>query len=141
MKAHANDTPRWVDDVLRFPWTWRLARLALVSAYLIGGATKLSDFTAAMAEQEHFGLRPGWLWASLAIIVELCGSALVLSGRIVWLGAGALGVLTAVAMCVANDFWAMTGHERVMGLNAFFEHLGLIAGLILVSIRAREARS
>jgi uncharacterized membrane protein YphA (DoxX/SURF4 family) len=140
MSAHADDTPQWIDDVLLFPWTWGLARLGLASAYLIGGATKLSDFTAAMAEQEHFGLRPGWLWASLAIIVELGGSALVVSGRMVWLGAGALGVLTAVAMCVADDFWSMTGHERLMGLNAFFEHLGLIAGLILVSIRAREVR-
>jgi len=26
-------------------------------------------------------------------------------------------------------------------LNAFFEHLGLIAGLVLVSIRATEARA
>ena len=138
MKAHADDMPRWVVQLLLIPWTWRLARLGLVSAYLIGGVTKLSDFTAAMAEQEHFGLRPGWLWAALAIVVELGGSALVVSGRMVWLGAGALGVLTAVAMCVVNDFWSMTGHERVMGLNAFFEHLGLIAGLVLVSIRATE---
>jgi uncharacterized membrane protein YphA (DoxX/SURF4 family) len=138
MKAHADDMPRWVAQLLLIPWTWRLARLGLVSAYLIGGVTKLSDFTAAMAEQEHFGLRPCWLWAALAIVVELGGSALVVSGRMVWLGAGALGVLTAVAMCVVNDFWSMTGHERVMGLNAFFEHLGLIAGLVLVSIRATE---
>jgi hypothetical protein len=31
-------------------------------------------------EQEHFGLYPSWLWASLAILVELGGSALVVSG-------------------------------------------------------------
>ena len=141
MKAYANDTPHWVAELLLIPWTWRLARLGLVSAYLIGGVTKLVDLPAAIAEQEHFGLQPGWLWASLAIIVELVGSALVISGRVVWLGAGALGVLTAVAMCVANDFWSMTGHDRVMALNAFFEHLGLIAGLVLVSIRATETGS
>jgi hypothetical protein len=43
-------------------------------------------------------------------------------------------VLTAVAMLTANDFWTMAGHDRFMGLNAFFEHLGLVAGLILVSV-------
>jgi len=32
-----------------------------VSAYLIGGVNKLFDFTAAVAEQEHFGLHPAWL--------------------------------------------------------------------------------
>jgi hypothetical protein len=48
-------------------------------------------------------------------------------------GAGGLGVLTAVSMLVANDFWAQTGHDRFMATNAFFEHLGLIAGLVLIT--------
>jgi len=52
----------------------------------------------------------------------------------VWLGAGGLGVLTAIAMLAANDFWAKTGHDRFLAVNSFFEHLGLIAGLVLVSI-------
>ena len=132
------ETPRWVRTILRAPLIWPAARLALVSAFLIGGLTKLSDFSAAIAEQEHFGLNPGWLWAALAIIVELGGSALVILGWQVWLGAGGLGVLTAVAMLTANDFWHLTRHDRFMALNAFFEHLGLIAGLVIVSIHAAE---
>ena len=140
MTQHAAGTPRWVRDLLSWQWTWRLARVALVSAYSIGGVNKLLDFTAAVAEQEHFGLHPAWLWAVLTIVVEIGGSLLVLTGRLVWLGAGGLGVLTAVAMLVATNFWAMTGHDRFMALNTFFEHLGLIAGFVLVSIRAEEAR-
>ena len=136
--GRAAETPRWVRTILRAPLIWPAARLALVSAFLIGGLTKLSDFSAAVAEQEHFGLNPGWLWAALAIIVELGGSALVMLGWLVWLGAGGLGVLTAVAMLTANDFWHLTGHDRFMALNAFFEHLGLIAGLVIVSIHAAE---
>ena len=136
--GRAAKTPRWVRTILRAPLIWPAARLALVSAFLIGGLTKLSDFSAAIAEQEHFGLTPGWLWAALAIIVELGGSALVMLGWRVWLGAGGLGVLTAVAMLTANDFWHLIGHDRFMALNAFFEHLGLIAGLVIVSIHAAE---
>lgn len=132
------ETPRWVRTILGTPLIWPAARLALVSAFLIGGLTKLSDFSAAIAEQEHFGLHPGWLWAALAIIIELGGSALVMLGWQVWLGAGGLGVLTAVAMLTANDFWHLSGHDRFMALNAFFEHLGLIAGLVIVSIHAAE---
>ena len=132
MGANA-DAPRWVLSILSWPLLMPLARLALVSAYLVGGCTKLFDFAGAMAEQEHFGLHPGWLWASLAVLVELGGSALVVAGRWVWLGAGALGVLTAVAMLTANNFWALAGHDRFMALNAFFEHLGLIAGLVVVA--------
>jgi uncharacterized membrane protein YphA (DoxX/SURF4 family) len=52
----------------------------------------------------------------------------VIFGRWVWLGAGGLDVLTAVAMLTANNFWAMTGHDRIMALNVFFEQLGLMAG-------------
>ena len=141
MKARAAGTPLWISAVLAAPWTWRLARVALVSAFLIGGVNKLADFTAAVAEQQHFGLHPAWLWAVLAIVMEIGGSLLVMAGRLVWLGAGALGVLTAIAMLVANDFWAMTGPDRFVALNTFFEHLGLIAGLVLVSIRAEEARA
>jgi uncharacterized membrane protein YphA (DoxX/SURF4 family) len=137
MIAHA-DTPRWVAAILSWPPLWHLARLALVSAYLIGGFTKLFDFAGAIAEQEHFGLHPGWVWASLAILVELVGSVLVLTGRWVWLGAGGLGVLTAIAMLTANNFWALDGHDCFLALNAFFEHLGLIAGLVIVAQAASK---
>jgi len=42
------------------------------------------------------------------------------------------------AMLTANNFWAMTGHNRFMALNAFFEHLGLIAGFVLLSVMATQ---
>ncbi|APO55836.1 DoxX family protein [Bradyrhizobium diazoefficiens] len=131
-------TPNRISVILRWPLLWHAARLALVSAYLLGGFTKLLDFAGAVAEQEHFGLYPGWLWATAAIVVELGGSLLVVVNRFVWLGAGGLGILTFVAMLTANAFWTMGGHERFMATNAFFEHLGLIAGLVIVSILSNE---
>jgi uncharacterized membrane protein YphA (DoxX/SURF4 family) len=128
------DTPGWIVAILSWPALLPISRIALVSAFLIGGIQKLVDFPGAIAEQAHFGLQPAWLWAAAAVIVELGGSVLVILGRFVWLGAGGLGVLTAVAMFAANDFWAKTGHDRFLAVNAFFEHLGIIAGLVLVSI-------
>jgi uncharacterized membrane protein YphA (DoxX/SURF4 family) len=128
------DTPSWISAILSWPWLLPIARIALVSAFLIGGIQKLTDFPAAVVEQARFGLEPAWLWAKAAVIVELGGSALVILGRFVWLGAGGLGVLTAVAMLTANDFWTKTGHDRFVAVNAFFEHLGLVTGLVLVAI-------
>jgi uncharacterized membrane protein YphA (DoxX/SURF4 family) len=132
-------TPNWISVILRWPLLGHAARLALVSAYILGGLTKLLDFAGAAAEQEHFGLYPGWLWAATAIAVELGASLLVVVNRLVWLGAGGLGVLTFVAMLTANAFWTLGGHERFMATNAFFEHLGLIAGLVIVTILSEEA--
>jgi uncharacterized membrane protein YphA (DoxX/SURF4 family) len=77
-------------------------------------APHLSDFSSAVAEQEHFGFRPGWEWAAVAIAVELVGSLLVITGRMVWLGAGALGVLTPLAAFAASPFWTMQGQARFM---------------------------
>jgi uncharacterized membrane protein YphA (DoxX/SURF4 family) len=133
-------TPKAITAILSRAWLLPVSRVALVSAFLIGGVQKLVDFPAAVAEQAHLGLHPAWLWAVAAIAVELGGSVLVMFGRWIWLGAGGLGVLTAVSMLVANNFWAMAGHERFMATNAFFEHFGLIAGLVLVSVMSLHQR-
>jgi uncharacterized membrane protein YphA (DoxX/SURF4 family) len=127
-------TPSFVSTVLGWRWIGVSARIALTGAYIFGGIVKLSNFPAAIAEQEHLGLHPGWVWAAASIIVELGGSALVISGRLVWLGAGALGVLTAIATLVANNFWTMQGHARFVATNSFAEHIGLIAGFVLIAI-------
>jgi len=134
MTTTTEHAPRWVDTILEWRATWFLARLALSSAYLVGGVNKSIDFPAAVAEQAHFGLQPAWAWAIVTIVVELGGSLLLIWGRLVWLAAGALGVLTAIAMLVANNFWAMEGQARFMAMNSFFEHLGLIAAFALAAM-------
>ncbi len=137
----AGRDPAFVAALLDWNGAWFLARLLLVSAYLLGGVVKLTDFPSAIAEQVHFGVHPPVLWAVVTIAVELIGSAMILSGRWVWLGAGMLGVFTAAAAVVASPFWTLHGQERFMATNAFFEHLGLVGGFILTALvaRARQA--
>lgn len=125
------DNPSWVASLLGQRWVLPLLRVALVSAYVVGGVNKLMDFHGAILEQEHFGLRPGAIWAAIAIAVEIGGSLCVVFNRFVWLGAGGLGALTAVAMLVANDFWNRTGAQHFIALNSFFEHLGLLSALLM----------
>lgn len=133
--------PAMIDAILEWPGTWTIARLALVGPYLLGGVVKLTDLSAAAAEQAHFGLNPPMVWAALTIAVELIGPLLVLSGRLVWLGAGMLGVFTLLAACVANAFWAMpAGQDRFMATNAFFEHIGLIGGFVLIALVSERAQ-
>jgi uncharacterized membrane protein YphA (DoxX/SURF4 family) len=128
--------PRFVISVLHAPATFIAARLALISAYVLGGVVKATDFPAAVAEQAHFGLHPPALFAAVTIGVELIGSALVMTRRWVWLGAGMLGVFTALAAITANAFWTMQGQDRFAASNAFFEHVGLVGGLVAVAVVA-----
>ena len=98
------------------------------------------DSPGAVAEQEHFRLYPDGLWAALTILVELTGPILIVLGRFVWLGAGGLGVLTAVAMSAANNFWAMQGPARFVAVNSFFEHIGLVAGCVMAALIDEHVR-
>lgn len=131
--------PRFVTMLLGWRPTWFLARLMLASAYILGGITKLTDWQGAVAEQAHFGMSPPALWAALTIAIELVGPVLILTGRLVWLGAGMLGVFTLLAAFTANAFWVMpAGPDRFMATNAFFEHIGLIGGFIAVAMIAQR---
>ena len=132
--------PRAIGAVLGWRGTWFLARIALGSAYVLGGVVKLVHWQDAVAEQAHFGMHPPTLWAALTILVELIGPALLFSNRWTWLGAGMLGVFTGLAAITANAFWTMQGEARFAATNAFFEHLGLIGGFALAALVARAAQ-
>jgi uncharacterized membrane protein YphA (DoxX/SURF4 family) len=111
-----------------------IALLGLCAAYLQGGIVKATDFTGAIAEMEHFGLAPVVPMAIAVIILELCASLMILTGFYRWLGALALGGFTLMATLIALRFWELpAGHERFMAANAFFEHLGLVGGFLLVA--------
>lgn len=110
-----------------------IALLGLCAAYLQGGLQKLLDFGAAVAEAQHFGLPFPPAVASATIVTELVGSALILTGVYRWIGAFWLAGFTLIATFAANRFWEIPQPDRFMVENAFFEHLGLVGGFLLVA--------
>lgn len=128
-KLAACARPVFASHAIRFA-----AYLGLCAAYLQGGLVKLHDFPGAVAEMAHAGLAPAPLFAALVILLELGASALILPGRWRWLGAVALSGFTLLATLLALRFWELPpGQERFMAANAFFEHLGLAGGFLLVA--------
>lgn len=116
------------------PWVRWLALLGLCAAYLQGGLNKAMDFPAAVGEMQHFGVAPPAPMAAAVIALELGAALLVLSGWRRWLGALALAGFTIAATFVALRFWQVpSGPARFMAANAFFEHLGLAGGFLLVA--------
>jgi len=107
--------------------------LLLCAAYLQGGLNKLLDFGGAVGEMQHFGLQPAAPLAAAVIAFELGAAAMVLSGRLRWLGAAWLALFTVAASFIANRYWEMAGMERFMAANSFYEHLGLAGGFLLVA--------
>lgn len=115
------------------PWLRRIFLLLICAAYLQGGINKLLDFPSAIGEMRHFGLSPAGPMAALVIAGELGASLMILSGYYRWLGAGYLAAFTLVATLVANRYWEITGPERFMAANGFYEHLGLAGAFLLVA--------
>ncbi|MHB9799944.1 DoxX family protein [Pseudomonas sp. MT3] len=140
MQEFGREDPVWVDRILDWRWTWLLARTAMVVIFLVSAILKSLDFHAAVLEQEEMGLHPGAFWAGLTIAVQGIGCLLVISGRFVWLGAGALGVFTAIAAVMAHGFWTLEGQERFVAMNVFLEHMGLIGGLVMTALVAEHAK-
>jgi uncharacterized membrane protein YphA (DoxX/SURF4 family) len=110
-----------------------LGLLLLCAAYLQGGLNKLLDFGSAVGEMQHFGLQPAAPLALLVIGGELGAAAMVLTGRLRWLGAAWLALFTVAASFVANRYWELAGTARFMAANSFYEHLGLAGGFLLVA--------
>jgi uncharacterized membrane protein YphA (DoxX/SURF4 family) len=116
------------------PVVYWIALLGLCAAYLQGGIVKATDFSGAIGEMQHFGLAPAAPLAVAVIVLELGASIMMLTGFYRWLAALGLGSFTLMATLIALRFWELPpGHERFMAANAFFEHLGLVGGFVLVA--------
>ncbi|WP_422649940.1 hypothetical protein OJJOAM_004518 [Cupriavidus sp. H18C1] len=133
--THSTSRPsRADDDAGTLPRSLRwIALLLLCAAYLQGGLVKLFDFPGAVAEMQHFGLTPAVPMAVATIAVELAAAAMILTGIGRWLGALALAAFTLAATFLANRFWSVPPEAQFMMANAFFEHLGLVGGFLLVA--------
>jgi uncharacterized membrane protein YphA (DoxX/SURF4 family) len=138
-------TPTWrlAKALTRAPVRW-IALLGLCAAYLQGGINKLIDVGSAIAEMQHFGLQPAAPMAAAVIALELGAAVLILTGRLRWLGALALCAFTLGATLVANRYWSAPPEARFALANAFYEHLGLAGGFLLVAwhdLRERATRT
>jgi transmembrane protein len=119
-----------------------IARLLLCLPFILSGLFKLLDFPGATAEVRGLtGLEPAPIFAGLVILTQLAGSAAILAGgRLAWAGAAALAAFTFVATLLAHAYWDKAGMDRVRDFNAFWEHVGLIGGLMLAALIAPRRR-
>jgi uncharacterized membrane protein YphA (DoxX/SURF4 family) len=126
--------PGLVRAALASPALGLAARLALASPFLLSGLAKLLDFAGATAEAAGLGLSPPALVAAAVIAAQLGGTALFLTRRWCWLGAGVLAGFTVVATLVAHAFWTFDGSERGRHTAVFFEHLALVGGFAAAAV-------
>lgn len=113
-----------------------LARILLTFPFWGSGLAKLIDFQGGVAEMAMFGLNPPVAFNIATIVVQLAGSALIIANRSAWLGAGALGVFTALTIPLVHHFWSLEGERAIVAFHTATEHVGMIGALILAAILA-----
>lgn len=133
-------TPQPIETILESHFVRGAARVLLTFPFWGSGLAKLIDFQGGVAEMQMFGLHPGWFYNIATIVVQLAGSALIILNRATWLGAGALGVFTALTIPIVHHFWRLEGERGLAAFHTAGEHIGMIGALILVSILALQTR-
>lgn len=138
---NAARSPAPIAAILDAPGVAWIARLLLTSPFWVSGLLKLFDPQSAIAEVARFGLHPVVPVAAAVIALQIGGSLAVVLGRWAWLGAGGLGVFTALASLLGHAFWALPDPTaRFHDMNAFLANLGLIGGLVLAAVLAEGRR-
>jgi transmembrane protein len=134
-----------VDTILVQRWLFVAGRVVITFMYWFAALGFVLDFPGAVTMVRGYGLEPAGLMAGLTIVVLLAGSALVIDGRLAWLGAGMLGLFTVATIPLIHHFWTMTGAAATQARLESEEHVTVIGGLILTSIlcyrRTRHLRS
>ncbi|NNM71553.1 DoxX family protein [Enterovirga aerilata] len=116
------------------------ARIILTFPFWGSGLDKLINFSAGVADMRQFGLEPAILFNVAVLVTQLVGAGLIIAGRHVWLGAGALGIFTALTIPIVHHFWTMQGPAALHAFHTAAEHIGMIGGLITVSILSARTR-
>lgn len=130
-----------IECVLRSPVTALLARIVLTFPFWASGLAKLFDFTGTVNEMAFFGLQPPAAYGAAVIFVQLVGSALIILDRLTWLGAGALGLFTAMTIPLVHHFWSMTEEPaKTIAFHTAMEHIGMIGGLLVVAVLSAKSR-
>lgn len=128
-----------IERLLRHRAVAAAARVLLTCPFWGSGLAKLTDFQGGVAEMARFDLEPAATFNIATIIVQLGGSLLVIRNRCTWLGAGALGIFTALTIPLVHHFWSITEEPfRTIAFHTATEHVGMIGALIAVSILAAD---
>lgn len=120
-------TQGFVAAVLEAPATAVVTRILLTFVFWGSGLGLAANFGESVEIFASLGFAQPALVVIATVATQLIGSALVISGRYVWLGAGALGVFTFLTILLVHNFWAMPdGPQKVNSFHTATERVSII---------------
>lgn len=110
-----------------------LGRVLLSLIFVLAGYRKITTVAATIAQMDHQGIPyPNMLvWGAIA--VELGGGAMLAAGLATRGTAFVLAAYTLALALIFHAYWAVPAAAARSEFNAFFEHLGMIGGMLYVA--------
>jgi putative oxidoreductase len=111
-----------------------VARILLVTLFLVFGWDKLTNYTGAFAYMAQVGAPLPSLAALVAIVMEVAVAFALAVG--VWTGPLAilLAVYTLGTGIIGHPFWAAEGAARYMDAINFYKNISIIGGCLLLYV-------
>jgi len=109
-----------------------LGRLLLASIFIQAGINKLGAIGATAANMASHGVPLPDLLVYGAIVLELGGGLMLLTGLYARWAALALGLYTLVLALMFHAYWTMPPDQVRAQHGAFFEHIAMIGGMLYV---------
>ncbi|MBA8884328.1 DoxX family protein [Dokdonella fugitiva] len=111
-----------------------IARILLMSLFIISGFGKLIDFDGTVHYMEYVHAPMPAVSATIATIMEFAVGAAVLFGFQVRLLALLLMVFVAGTALIGHPFWTMEAAERSLNQVHFLKNMAIMGGLLLLAI-------
>jgi uncharacterized membrane protein YphA (DoxX/SURF4 family) len=112
------------------------AKIVLTSFFWIAGIFGLFNFKVIVQEMIDVHLPSPRLFAVVTIACQLVGAGLIVfnPAGLGWLGAGALGVFTALTIPIGHPFWKFEEPKKTYEFYIVLEHVTVVGGLMLAAI-------
>ena len=110
-----------------------LGRLLLAALFLPAGIAKLTGFAGTVGYIASVGLPMPAIGATIALLVEILGSAALIVGYGTRAAALVIAVFTLAASYFFHPFWAVPAEQAMMVSLLFYKNIGVIGGLLILA--------
>ena len=118
-----------------------IGRILLAAVFLVAGARKLMGVAGSAGYLAKLGFPAPEIMVWVAIVIEIGGAVLLITGwnarRAAWL----LILFVAIATAMAHRFWEFDAAQYNNQLNHFLKNAAIIGGLLYVAMLGAGALS
>ena len=123
-----------MNDNVRFGLLPMMARLLLVSEFLIALNGKISGWDGQAAYMAAHGMHFVAPFLAAALAIELIGSICLITGYRASTASAVMFVYLGIVSVRLHDFWNLTGMAAGGTMTQFFKNLGMMGGLLMIAV-------